>query len=430
MPLPCNNVSVTPIKVSQLVRYSNLDGDDLLLTVQSGSSLWSRRSTINDLKSSLGRLTGSYSGSFTGSFKGISSGSFSGSYWGKVISKNTVASGSFSGSYWGRILSKNTKASGSFSGSHYGSLISKNTKATGSFSGSHYGSLLSKNTVASGSFSGSHYGSLLSKNTKATGSFRGSIVSTNTIASGSFSGSHYGSLLSKNTKASGSFSGSHYGSLISKNTKATGSFSGSHYGKVIGSNGSLITGSFRGIDNITNFRGTGKKVSFNGTASYAISSSYVSGPARLFHVYTRPSQTTGTPPTDITVSVTKPSSTTWYDFEIFLSSNARTNNGMSLEGKINFNTGIIAGTSVSEQYNAGTSSPNILPSTGIGNVLQIWEGTVDNDSCLCRWEHTGLVPSVISSTNTISFICGVNVIGGGYDGIGYQVSGLKASYYF
>jgi hypothetical protein len=274
MPLPCNNVSVTPIKVSQLVRYSNLDGDDLLLTVQSGSSLWSRRSTINDLKSSLGRLTGSYSGSFTGSFKGISSGSFSGSYWGKVISKNTVASGSFSGSYWGRILSKNTKASGSFSGSHYGSLISKNTKATGSFSGSHYGSLLSKNTKASGSFSGSHYGSLLSKNTKATGSFRGSVVSTNTIASGSFSGSHYGSLLSKNTKASGSFSGSHYGSLISKNTKATGSFSGSHYGKVIGSNGSLITGSFRGIDNITNFRGTGKKVSFNGTASYAVSSSF------------------------------------------------------------------------------------------------------------------------------------------------------------
>ena len=245
MPLPCNNVSVTPIKVSQLVRYSNLDGNDLLLTVESGSLLWSRRSTINDLKSSLGRLTGSYSGSFTGSFKGISSGSFSGSYWGKVISKNTVASGSFSGSYWGRILSKNTVASGSFSGSHYGKVISKNTVASGSFSGSFKGK-------ASGSFSGSHYGSLISKNT---------------VASGSFSGSFKG-------KASGSFSGSYWGRILSKNTKATGSFSGSHYGKVIGSNGSLITGSFRGIDNITNFRGTGKKVSFNGTASYAVSSSF------------------------------------------------------------------------------------------------------------------------------------------------------------
>ena len=232
MPLPCNNVRVTPIKVSQLLRYSNLDGGDFLLTVESGSSLLSRRSTINDLKNSFGRLTGSYSGSFTGSFKG-------------------KASGSFSGSYWGSILSKNTKASGSFSGSFYGSVLSKNTKASGSFSGSHYGSLVSKNTKASGSFSGSFYGSVLSKNTKATGSFSGT-----------------------NSKISGSFSGSHYGSLLSKNTKASGSFSGSHYGKIIGSKGSLITGSFRGIDNITNFKGTGKKVSFNGTASYAVSSSF------------------------------------------------------------------------------------------------------------------------------------------------------------
>ena len=253
MPLPCNNVRVTPIKVSQLLRYSNLDGGDFLLTVESGSSLLSRRSTINDLKNSFGRLTGSYSGSFTGSFKGKASGSFSGSYWGSILSKNTKASGSFSGSFYGSVLSKNTKASGSFSGSHYGSLESKNTKATGSFSGSFYGSVLSKNTKATGSFSG-----------------------TNSKISGSFSGSHYGSLISKNTKASGSFSGSFYGSLLSKNAKASGSFSGSHYGKIIGSNGSLITGSFRGIDNITNFKGTGKKVSFNGTASYAVSSSYAS----------------------------------------------------------------------------------------------------------------------------------------------------------
>jgi len=270
MPLPCNNVSVTPIKVSKLVRYSNLDANDFFLTIESGSSLISRRSTLADLKVSTGKLTGSYSGSFTGSFKGIASGSFSGSYWGKVISKNTVASGSFSGSYWGRILSKNTVASGSFSGSHYGSLLSKNTKASGSFSGSFYGSVLSKNTKATGSFSGT--------NSKISGSFSGShygsLISKNTKASGSFSGSFYGSVLSKNTKATGSFSGSHYGSLLSKNTKASGSFSGSHYGKIIGSNGSLITGSFRGIDNITNFKGTGKKVSFNGTSSYSVSSSF------------------------------------------------------------------------------------------------------------------------------------------------------------
>jgi hypothetical protein len=223
------------------------------------------------------KASGSFSGSYFGNVTSKNT-KATGSFSGNITSTNTKASGSFSGSYRGSIISKNTKASGSFSGSHYGSLVSKNTKASGSFSGSFYGSVLSKNTKASGSFSGSHYGSLVSKNTKASGSFSGSfygsLLSKNTKASGSFSGSHYGSLVSKNTKASGSFSGSFYGSVLSKNTKASGSFSGSHYGKLIGSKGSLITGSFRGIDNITNFKGTGKKVSFNGTASYSVSSSF------------------------------------------------------------------------------------------------------------------------------------------------------------
>lgn len=273
MPLPCNNVNVFPIKVSQLVRYSNLDGNDILLTVESGSSLLSRHSTINDLKNSLGRLTGSYSGSFTGSFKGEASGSFSGSYWGSVVSKNTKASGSFSGSYWGNIISKNTKATGSFSGSHYGKVISKNTIASGSFSGSYWGRITSKNALLTGSFSGSHYGNIISKNTKASGSFSGShwgsIISKNTIASGSFSGSYWGSVISKNTKATGSFKGS----IVSTNTNASGSFSGSYWGRLISKN-SKITGSFKGIDNILNFKGTGKKVSVNATSSYAVSSSY------------------------------------------------------------------------------------------------------------------------------------------------------------
>ena len=112
-----------------------------------------------------------------------------------------------------------------------------------------------------GSFSGSYWGRIVSKNTKATGSFYG----TNNKLSGSFSGSYFGSVTSKNTKATGSFSGF--------NNKLSGSFSGSYLGKIISKN-SLLTGSFRGIDNITNFKGTGKKVSFNGTSSYAVSSSY------------------------------------------------------------------------------------------------------------------------------------------------------------
>ncbi len=535
MPLPCNNVSVFPVKVSQLVRYSNLDGGDLLLTVESGSSLLSRHSTINDLKKSLGRLTGSYSGSFTGSFKGISSGSFSGSYWGRVISKNTKASGSFSGSFYGlsnfsktssylRQTNQNTtNGVGYYDGTRLTSAPGLTFQSNvGGYKLLNISSSLSFNflNIASRGANGYNQSGIVLANYNSSEPYptydswtllsatSGSLTfiapigsnafSSSTIKAQSTTGECYGMVqrrngfyfwpyMSSNTpsrdgavgigvqppeEATGSFSkylraklqinmfsGSgegpwtvpatvenratailvNYGSG-STNTGFTPTFyvssSGNTYihGKLNVNKG--ITGSFRGIDNILNFNGTGKKVSVNATSSYAvsssyaISSSYVSGPARLFHVYSRPSQTTGTPPTDITVSVTKPSSATWYDFEIFLSSNGRTNNGLILEGKINFNTGIITGTSVSEQYNAGTSSPNILPSTGIGNVLQQWQGTVDQDSCLCRWEHTGLVPSVISSTNTISFICGVNVLGGGYDGNGYQVSGLKASYYF
>lgn len=91
--------------------------------------------------------------------------------------------------------------------------------------------------------------------------------------SGSFSGSFTGKILSKNTIASGSFSGSYWGRINSKNTKATGSFSGSISGNLISKN-SKLTGSFRGIDNISNFKGTGIGVSFNGTSSYSVSSSY------------------------------------------------------------------------------------------------------------------------------------------------------------
>jgi len=109
MPSPCNNLNVVPIKVSKLVRYQNLDANDFFLTVESGSSLTSRRSTLADLKNALNKLTGSYtgsflgefSGSFTGSFKGKSSGSFSGSHYGKFIGKNASVSGSFSGSFYG-----------------------------------------------------------------------------------------------------------------------------------------------------------------------------------------------------------------------------------------------------------------------------------------------------------------------------------------
>lgn len=235
MSSPCNSLNVIPIKVSKLVRYKNIDTNDFILTIESGSALYSRKSTFGDLVNFIKNITGSYSGSHSGSF------------YGKFIGNNSKVSGSFSGSYFGQVKSKNTIASGSFSGSYYGSVNSKNLKATGSFNGS----IVSSNAKTTGSF----YGSLVSSNTKATGSFNGMLVSSN-------------------TKASGSFSGSYYGKLFGKNAILSGSFSGSHYGKMIASKGSIFTGSFRGIDNITNFNGTGKKVSFNGTSSYSLSSSF------------------------------------------------------------------------------------------------------------------------------------------------------------
>lgn len=84
-----------------------------------------------------------------------------------------------------------------------------------------------------------------------TGSFTGSAFGKLT---GSFSGNGYGN-----------FNGTFTGSIVSNNFKGSGSFY---------SNNFKGTGSFYGVDYVNNFRGTGKKVSFNGTASYAVSSSF------------------------------------------------------------------------------------------------------------------------------------------------------------
>jgi hypothetical protein len=83
MSTPCNSLNVQLIKVSKLASYSALKGRDIILTIQSGSSLYSRKSTINNIASFVfNHPSGSYSGSFSGSFKGKASGSFSGSFYG------------------------------------------------------------------------------------------------------------------------------------------------------------------------------------------------------------------------------------------------------------------------------------------------------------------------------------------------------------
>jgi hypothetical protein len=373
MPLPCNNVSVTPIKVSQLVRYSNLDGGDILLTVESGSLLWSRRSTVNDLKVSMGKLTGSYSGSFTGSFKGKSSGSFSGSYWGRINSKNTKASGSFSGSFYGtstrsqtssylRQTNQNTtNGVGYYDGirltSAPGLVFDNNTGGAKSLSISsslpfNFLKIASRGITSGGTkynqagISLANYNSSESYPTydswtllsATSGSLTfiapigSNAFSSSTIKAQSTSGECYGMVQRRNgfyfwpymvnntpardgaigigvqppEEATGSFSkylraklqinmfsGSgegpwsvpatvenratailvNYGSG-SINTGLTPTFyvsaSGNTYihGKLNVNKG--ITGSFKGINNITNFRGSGKNVSVNATSSYSV----------------------------------------------------------------------------------------------------------------------------------------------------------------
>ena len=110
MSTPCNSLNVQLIKVSKLASYSALKGRDIILTIQSGSSLYSRKSTLNNLASFIfNNPTGSYSGSFTGSFKGKASGSFSGSFYG-------TATRSLTSSYLRQTNQNSTKGIGYYDG--------------------------------------------------------------------------------------------------------------------------------------------------------------------------------------------------------------------------------------------------------------------------------------------------------------------------
>ena len=121
-------------------------------------------------------------------------------------------------------------------------------------------------------------------NTKLTGSVNGWIRANSSTplstVSGSLSGSFYGKSIGRNAKLSGSFSGSHFGQFIGKGAKLSGSFSGSYFGRVVSSKLSKLSGSFNGTASlygrnyISNFKNSGKSVAFNGTSSYAVSSSF------------------------------------------------------------------------------------------------------------------------------------------------------------
>lgn len=140
MSSPCNTLNVQQIKVSDLVSYSSLKTNDLLLVIESGSlgTYYSRKSQISSLVSLM------HTGSFTGSFVGLHLGSAK-----LTGSLNGNLKGNFSGS---------GKITGSFTGSTRG--ISYTTGSmTGSFKGKLSGSFNGNlKGVTSGSTSGSHYG--------------------------------------------------------------------------------------------------------------------------------------------------------------------------------------------------------------------------------------------------------------------------------
>ena len=359
MSSPCNNLNVVPIKVSQLVRYRNIDVTDYLLTVESGSAVFSRKSTFGDLIRAFGTVTGSYTGSFSGSFRGKVTGSFKG--WIRSDTNNSrpsVISGSTSGSFYGKAIGKHAQLSGSFSGSMSGSLKSKNANLTGSISGSLYGKLVTKNAIASGSFSGSYFGKLVSKNAKITGSLSGSVRGAG-------------------AKISGSFSGSHFGKFIGKNAQLTGSFKGFYSGSI------NATGSLYGKNNITNFKGTGKAVSFNGTSSYAVSSSYADSlPIPVFARYV------GVDASTTTLSLSLPTGkTVWKEFSVDCYMMVK-------------NLG--AGT-VTNILSYGTGAPFISSSVaGCGNSGVTYTVESSDDNLVAVWSHFGVVSSSFRNSNPLT----------------------------
>ena len=123
----------------------------------------------------------------------------------------------------------------------------------------------------------------------------------------------------------------------------------------------------------------------------------------------------GSPPSAITLSVTKPASAEWDEFDLCASSNARTDNGLNLECQMTFESGTISGSNVSTK-------------PGCGNDAQAWTGTVDNDSTVALWRRIGQMPQELSALNTVSFKVTLNVTNGNYDGNGTLYAYIRATY--
>lgn len=401
-----NSINLSVVKVGQLDLYSNIDVDDYFLTIESSSyqnevNLYSRKSNFQDLINFLSKEESrKYTGSFTGSLNGISIGNFSGSFDGNVSSKNLIGSGNLSGSLYGNLISKNVKATGSFYGNNmYGSLIGNNLSSTGYFSGSFYGKLVGT-VYAKGKFSGSLKGSLVSKNLKATGSFTGTT---------------YGRFYSKNVQANGDWSGSFIGGSAFSNAIISGSnckFVSTNLtdiNNLIVSDGLIIsTGSITNGINYTTLNNI--PVSYMGTSSYSVSSSYsviaknISGySGKYIEVYK--TKWSFTKFSSEELSVEKPNNAVWTDFEIYINgwfgqgtSSGRVSCTIFWGSSMGFS---YSGKNINEQYDEGIASGTI-------NYYPRVSGGDDDDSQSIQWNHCSNVPSDLVNNKYLQFICNTN----------------------
>lgn len=126
-------------------------------------------------------------------------------------------------------------------------------------------------------------------------------------------------------------------------------------------------------------------------------------------------QSTGTPPTSITLTVSKPADAIWDEFDLCASSNSRTDNGLNLRCDMTFESGTIAGS-------------NVTTKAGCGNSSQIWTGTVDNDSAMVMWRRIGPMPSEYANLNSVAFKVSLVNVNGNYDGSGSLHAFIRATH--
>lgn len=407
-----NSIGISVVKVAQLSRNSDLSVSDYFLVIESGSYhdnstlLSARKSTFQDLDTYIKTVDRKFSGSFSGSLKGEAYGNFSGSFFGNLFSKNLIGSGSFSGSLYGSLSSKYMKATGSFTGNTmYGDLIGSNLSVSGSFSGSISGSnFIGNNVFATGSFSGS---------------IKGRLESKNTIATGSVSGSLYGNVISKNASATGDFSGSFRGGGNFTYIDASGSFLGELQSTNFDGKGNILsTGSLTGT-NYTSLNGI--SISYNGTSSYSVSSSYVEtalnckGRSISHNVYFHDTFTGGSGWYVKYLYVEKPSDAVWIDFELFL-------DFIATHGDIQSSCTCYVfdqlGNDATNQY---------LSETATGNIGMTISKRGNDASMMCHWKHIGEVPVNLLNTNRLIYRMEMDMNGGLYSCTHHY--GMKARYY-